>query len=75
MKLFNRDIDKKMATDIGLHFLIIIDIILITVAIIFTLPENVALDIQMFDFCVCVLLLAEWVINFHMSSPKTAYLK
>lgn len=75
MKLFGRDINKKMAITFTLHFLIIIDIILITVAIIFTLPENVALDIQMFDFCVCVLLLAEWAINFHMSSPKTAYLK
>ena len=75
MKLFGRDISKKMAITFTLHFLIIIDIILITVAIIFTLPENVALDIQMFDFCVCILLLAEWTINFHMSSPKTAYLK
>lgn len=50
--------------------LIIVDIILITISIIFQIPANVARDIQFFDFIVCLILLGEYFLNLYMSSPK-----
>lgn len=75
MKLFGMELNKRMAIWFGLHGLIIIDIILITIAMFFQLPEDVALDIQIFDFLVCIFLLIEWSINFYLSSPKMLFLK
>ncbi len=60
---------------VGLHGLIIIDIFLITIAMLFALPLNIAWDIQVFDFIVCILLLSEWIINFYLSKPKIVFLK
>ena len=68
-------LNKRMAIWFGLHILIIVDIVLITIAMLFILPPNIALDIQIFDFFVCIILLAEWLINFYMSTPKTTFLK
>lgn len=58
-----------------LHLLIFTDIILITVALLLDLPDNVTFYIQMFDLFICVLLLSEWIINFKRSESKREYLK
>lgn len=75
MKLFGMQLNKRMAVWFGLHGLIIVDIVLITVAMLFALPPDIARNIRIFDFVVCILLLIEWSINFYLSSPKKLFLK
>lgn len=75
MELFGITLNTRMVIWFGLHGLIIVDIILITIAMIFTLPSNIARGIQSFDFVVCILLLSEWTINFYLSKPKKVFLK
>ena len=75
MKLFGMELNSRMAIWFGLHGLIIIDIILITIAMLFNLPADIARNIQIFDLIVCILLLIEWSINFYLSSPKIVFLK
>lgn len=53
------EMNSRMAIWFGLHGLIIVDILLITIAMLFTLPADIALDIQIFDFIVCIILLGE----------------
>lgn len=60
---------------VGINVLTLIDILLITIAIIFSIPADIAMDIQIFDFIVCLILLADWMVNFYLSSPKSYYLK
>lgn len=75
MKFRGMEVNRTMAIWLGLHALIIIDIFLITVAMLFALPHDIAFDIMMFDFCVCIILMAEWLLNLYMSTPKTLFLK
>ena len=75
MKLFGMELNKRMALWFGLHGLIIIDIILITIALLFYLPEDIRMAIQTFDFIVCILLLGEWLVKFYLSRPKKLFLK
>lgn len=75
MKFRGMEVNRTMALWLGIHGLIIVDIVLITIALIFPLPLDIAFDIMLFDFCVCIILLSEWVINFYMSKPKILFLK
>lgn len=54
--------------------LIIVDMILITAALIFEMPDNVIMNIQYFDLFVCFVLLGEYALNLYMSSPKKKFL-
>ena len=38
-------------------------------------PEDIALYIKIFDFCVCIVLLIEWFYVFYISKPKKLFLK
>lgn len=58
----------------GLPALIIVDLFLITISLIFELPNDVLVDIYQFDLVVCLILLAEYFINLYMSSPKKDYI-
>lgn len=58
-----------------LHVFIILDIIAITIVMIWDVPARVAFDIQIFDTTLCIILLIEWAINFYKSSPKSTFLK
>ena len=60
---------------IMLHILIVVDIVLITIVMFFNLPGDVVYKITVFDFCVCIVLLIEWCINFYLSKPKKIFLK
>lgn len=60
---------------VGINSLILIDVVLITIAMIFPIPTNIALNIQYFDFIVCLILLADWIVNLYLSTPKSSYLK
>ena len=75
MKLFGMPLNSRMAIWFGLHALLIVDIILITITMLFSLPENITIYILVFDFFVCILLLIEWIMNFYLSTPKTLFLK
>lgn len=75
MNLLGMPLNKRMILWFGMHGLIIIDIILITYAMIFSPAEDLALRIMIFDFVVCIILLIEWSYNFYLSSPKSLFLK
>lgn len=75
MNLFGREVNSRMMIWFGLHGLIIVDIVLITIAMLINLPEDIALGITTFDFCVCIILLVEWFINFYISKPRKVFLK
>lgn len=65
---------KKSALWILLHLLIILDILLITIALIFDFPTDMSSDIFKFDFSICIILLIEWFYNLYKSESKTKYL-
>lgn len=69
------EVNSRMAIWFGLYGLVIIDILFITISLLFSLPDDLERAMMLFDFCVCILLLAEWVINFYFSSPKLEFLK
>ena len=54
--------------------LVIIDMFLITIALIFQIPKDIALDIQYFDLFVCLILLGEYALNLYMSTPKKDFI-
>ena len=54
--------------------LVIVDMFLITIALIFQLPPDVVKDIQYFDLGVCLILLGEYALNLYMSSPKMKFI-
>ena len=54
--------------------LIIFDLFLITISIIFEIPEDVLWKIYLFDLIVCIILLGEYFINLILSSPKKDYI-
>ena len=43
-----------------LHDLIFVDIVFITISIIFQVPDNIQFYIQLFDLIVCIILLGEY---------------
>ena len=67
--------NSRMAIWFGLYGLVIVDILFIVLSLLFTIPDDLSNGIMIFDFCVCVLLLAEWFINFYFSSQKREFLK
>ena len=75
MELFGMPLNRKMVLWLSLQILIIVDIVLITAAMLFSLPEYIANGIKVFDLFVCIILLIEWVMNLYMSKPKTLFLK
>lgn len=75
LNIHGREINYRYAIWIALNVLIIIDIILISVAMFSKLPKYIELNIQHFDFIVCIILLAQWIITFYMSKPKKIFLK
>lgn len=58
----------------GLPALIITDLFLITISLIFEMPDDVLVTIYQFDLVVCIILLAEYFLNLYLSSPKKDYI-
>ena len=65
----------KKTLNLVLNILIVIDIILITIAMLFTLPQNVSVNIQIFDFFICVILLFDWINEFKQCDDKKEFIK
>ena len=75
MEIFGRNINiRYFLWYYCFNGLIVIDMFLITIALIFELPPDVVLDIQYFDLFVCLILLGEYALNLYMSSPKMKFI-
>ncbi|WP_278944769.1 ion channel [Methanobrevibacter smithii] len=54
--------------------MIIVDLFLITISLIFEIPNDVMLNIQQFDLIVCIILLGEYFLNLFLSGSKKLYI-
>ena len=61
-QIFQR-FNLKFLLNYCFNSLIIIDMFLITIALIFQIPAHIALNIQYFDLIICLILLVEYTIN------------
>ena len=75
MNIMGREINKRRALWITIHLFVFLDIILICVAMLSSLPEDISRFIQAYDFCICVVLLVQWFYIFYLSKPKKIFLK
>ena len=75
MQIFGKEINIKLFLYTkGLPALIIADLFLISIGIIFEIPNDVLWNIQQFDLIVCIILLGEYFLNLFMSGSKKQYL-
>lgn len=75
MQVFGKEINIKLFLYTkGLPALIIVDLFLISIALIFEIPNDVMWDIQQFDFIVCIILLGEYFLNLFLSGSKKLYI-
>ena len=75
MKIMGNDIDlKNFLLDYGLNAVVILDIFLISVALIFQLPNDIDLKLEYFDLIVCFILLAEYAYNLYLSPSKKEFI-
>lgn len=75
MKFRNKEYNNRYVMWIAINVLAVIDMILISVEILFFLPPNVENFIQIFDLIVCIILLFEFFLNLYLSKPKSVFLK
>lgn len=75
LNIFGKELTKHQIIGILINFLIVVDIILITVALFLELPANVESAIYTFDFFTCLILLTQWCIELYNSKPKSSFLK
>lgn len=75
MQIFGKEINiRYFLYTRGLPALIIVDLFLITISLIFEIPNDVMLNIQQFDLIVCIILLGEYLLNLFLSGSKKLYI-
>lgn len=75
MEIFGREIDLKLIIwYYCFNALVILDIILITIVMIFHIPDYVASNIQFFDLIVCIILLGEYAYHLYSSTSKKDFI-
>lgn len=75
MQIFGKEINiRYFLYTRGLPALIIVDLFLITISLIFKIPNDVMLNIQQFDLIVCIILLGEYFLNLFLSGSKKLYI-
>ena len=75
MQIFGKEINIRFFLYTkGLPALIIADLFLISIALIFDIPDDVILNIQIFDLIVCIILLGEYFLNLYLSGSKKLYI-
>lgn len=75
MQIFGKEINiRYFLYTGGLPALIIVDLFLITISLIFEIPNDVMLNIQQFDLIVCIILLGEYFLNLFLSGSKKLYI-
>ena len=75
MQIFGKEMNiRYFLYTKGLPALIIADLFLISIALIFDIPDDVILNIQIFDLIVCIILLGEYFLNLYVSGSKKEYI-
>lgn len=75
MQIFGKEINiRYFLYTRSLPALIIVDLFLITISLIFEIPNDVMLNIQQFDLIVCIILLGEYFLNLFLSGSKKLYI-
>lgn len=75
MEIFGREIDLKLIVwYYCFNALVILDIILITIVMIFHIPDYVVSNIQFFDLIVCIILLGEYAYHLYSSTSKKDFI-
>lgn len=75
MQIFGKEINiRYFLYTRCLPALIIVDLFLITISLIFEIPNDVMLNIQQFDLIVCIILLGEYFLNLFLSGSKKLYI-
>ena len=75
MQIFGKEINiRYFLYTRGLPALIIVDLFLISIALIFEIPDDVMWNIQVFDLIVCIILLGEYFLNLFLSGSKKLYI-
>ena len=75
MEILGRDISLKyLLARYCFNGLILLDISLITIALVFQLPNNIMVDIQYFDLFICLMLLGEFAFELYKSSHKMKFI-
>ena len=75
MGSFRKFIHENSNTELFIQALIILDIVLITWAMFFALPQDLSKTIKYFDFVVCIILLIQWTYHLHNSESKSDFFK
>ena len=65
---------KHTLIQAGFNSLIIIDMFLITIALIFQLPQNIVQKIQYYDLIICIILLIEYTIDLYHAPKRKEYI-
>ena len=65
--------NKGLLSDNLLHDLIFLDVLFITISIIFQVADNILFYIQLFDLIVCIILLGEYFIGLMKAPSKREY--
>ena len=75
MQIFGKEINiRYFLYTKGLPALIIADLFLISIALIFEIPNDVLWKIYQFDLIVCIILLGEYFLNLFISGSKKLYI-
>lgn len=74
MKIFERPTNLRELGYICFYILVIVDVFLITVALIFQIPNDIVQDIEKFDLIVCIILLCEYGMNLYLSPSKRDFI-
>ncbi|WP_295115634.1 ion transporter [uncultured Methanobrevibacter sp.] len=74
MNIFDMKEGKHGILWIGLQFLIVLDIFLISLMLLLNLPSGVVSFIQTFDLIICIFLLTEWTVSFLKADSKNDFL-
>ena len=74
MKIFDRPTNLRELGYICFYILVIVDVFLITVALIFQIPNDIVQDIEKFDLIVCIILSCEYGMNLYLSPSKRDFI-
>ncbi len=74
MGVFDKGVNIKNLYGKILYNLIILDIIFISISLVFQIPNNILLYIQIFDFIVCIILLVEYFTSLFEAPSKKEFI-
>lgn len=75
MEIQGKKVNTKSMSLFIMHFLILADILFITIGLLLDLPTDISNLILLFDLFICIILLSEWLIKFYRAESKKEFLK